>query len=143
MKNSLATPFLGERGRAACQQLGKRLARKSAERDDLIAAFGALFERTWRDLGLMVGAQGVSAVLQRAQRLTRLRHPLIELVKIDDHAVHLEGLHGCESTLAAIRDALTEVFVTSMEIMASLIGYDLVAPLVQGIEAELQSKGLI
>ena len=140
---SESTPFLGEKGRVVCEVLGQRLARKSDGRDEVVAAFAALFERTWRDLGLMVGAKGVSSVMQRARRLARGGQPAVELVKVNDRAVHLEALQGSELTPNAIRDGLTEVFVTTMEIMASLIGYDLVAPLVQGIEAELRMRGLI
>ena len=112
----------------------RRLGPDLGDRDQIITTFGGLFERTAHDLGLMIGPKGINAVLQRALRTVRPSQPLLVAVRVNDHGLHLEALEGTESDRAAIGEALGELFIATMEVTASLIGYDLVEPIICRIE---------
>jgi hypothetical protein len=120
--------------------IGRRLGRDPGDRGQIIAAFGGLFDRAARDLGLMIGPKGINAVLQRALHIARPRQPPLLMVGVNDDGLHLESLEGSESDCTAIADALAELFIITMEVMASLIGYDLVAPIIRRMENLTETK---
>ncbi len=128
------TPSLGKEGRIVCEQLVRRHLNEPGGREEVIAAFADLFDHTVYDFGLMIGPKGICAVLERALQAVRRDQPLLGLVRVSDHAVHLDRLQTADAEVAAITAALTDLFITAMDVIASLIGFDLVLPIMRRFE---------
>jgi hypothetical protein len=120
--------------RLALGVVGEEIAAE-ATRADLLAAFSDLSTIVWQSLSPLIGKRGVEAVLLRAARLAGERHPLLQLLVITPEGVTFTRLQDDESVeLALLHAALTDLFATTTDLLCSLIGIDLLRPMLARME---------
>jgi hypothetical protein len=104
-------------------------------RADLLALFSGLSSTIWQVLSPLIGNKGVSALMGRSLRLAAARHPFLRQVVITSEGIAFTSLQGDESlTSAVLYDGLLDLFCTAMDLLCSLIGIDLVQPMLENME---------
>lgn len=109
---------------------------------DALEGFVALFDRTWLAISPIIGAKGVRAIMARATKLTQARRPLLDLVDVSEEGVSLARLRAGEPpAVEVLRASMTDLFCTAMDVLCSLIGIDLVQPMLQSLERSPEGRG--
>lgn len=129
-------PFLGHEGVAEVQQLvtGWSTAHRAAAPDSPDPALGLeeLLEHLRREIARIIGEGGCAALLRSAVHRARVRAPILAAVHIQGADLDISALRSCRpGDLAA---GLAELSMCMLEVLASLIGLDLVEPLIQRVE---------
>ncbi len=136
-------PSLGSDGLAAVlkaiEESTELPARASA--DEVLARYSDLFERAFAQLSVMVGAGGAQAITQRAIRRASARLPALSRVAVSEAKILLDPIRGGSSDPEELQEAIEDLFVTTMDVLASLIGVDLLAVLLERMTSSATTGG--
>jgi len=96
--------------------------------------------RALQDLQELVGTSGAVAIAQRAMHLSRRRHPLVGQLELDEQALALllPAPEQPQPDAGQLREGLENMLVSTVEIAVSLLGEELVRPI---LERLLRSSG--
>lgn len=133
---SASFPSLGDDGLAAASAFLRDMRGPGPEREQDSAALATALQRTADELGVVIGRQGALLVLARAFAVARRDAPALDAVALDaDGSVRLAG------TPAAAREELersiARLFLTYLDLTSSLIGFDLVRPILRRVTESL------
>jgi len=128
-------------------EIGRQLTGRhlfvTATGEELRAASARLFCCWWQELELLIGPKGVEAVMRRALKVATARQPLLQSTTIDVGGPSWAPLNeppGGEAQ-AALCAAVGDLFLTSADVMCTLVGIDLVRPILQRLECALAERG--
>jgi len=131
------TGSLQPTARQIAHRLISRRGAKRAGDDSAARAAAAACDELYRELSRWVGPHGCEALFRRALAQARSDHPALEQIQLSGGSdPHLDGVaasakaHGDAATGAAIEAMLFAL----IELLARLIGYDMVTRLVAGGE---------
>ncbi len=132
-------PALGPDGVEALTALLERWI--PPEKDERqVRACQELLEQTAQELAYLLGPRGVEAVLERALNVVRAREPgLDHLVAISRDKIELSPRSAEER--CGMGRQFCSFYLTAMEITSSLIGFDLVEPVLRRVELRRQEQG--
>lgn len=124
-------PALGPEGLAAALDALERGTRlpEEASREEVLAAYSELFQRAFDNLATMVGSKGAQAITQRAIKVASVRSPALADVVASESRVMLDGGRVRTASPEQLRDAVDDLFLTTMDVLASLIGAELLSAL--------------
>jgi hypothetical protein len=125
-------------GAPSAQELTRRLVARAAgengSADSVALAVHAACERTYRELTRSLGQTGSQALLARAVAQSEVAHPLLKDIRIGRQAKpEVDSVRAAVQAHGAgpVAAALEAVLVTLLELLARLIGDDMVARLVE------------
>jgi 4-aminobutyrate aminotransferase-like enzyme len=106
-----------------------------AGKDTAAHAAAAACDEIYRELSRWVGPHGSEALFRRALAQARSEHPALEEIRVGGGSdPHLEGVaaSGDKHGDAATGEAIEAMLFALIELLARLIGYDMVTRLVAG-----------
>ncbi len=109
--------------------------------DQVLAAYSELFERTFAHLSLMVGAKGAQAIAQRGIKRARARQPSLGSAVVSETRVVLDGVRKQSSNAQEMQHAVEHLFLMTMDVLASLIGVDLLTTVLEKLTARQDEAG--
>ncbi len=134
-------PALGPDGIEALAALLERwIPREQDERQ--VRACQELLEKTAQELAYLLGPRGVEAVLVRALSVVRTRLPGVDhFVLISREKLELSPRSAEEG--CALSRQFCFFYLTAMDITSSLIGFDLVEPVLRRVELRREEQGAV
>lgn len=130
-------PSLGRDGLAAVTKAmreGTSLPSRASS-GEVLSVYTELFERTFAHLSMMVGAKGAQAIAQRAIKRARVRQPTLGAAAATESSVLLDGVHERSRNPQELQDAFEHLFLMTMDVLASLIGADLLTTVIDKLTA--------
>ncbi len=97
--------------------------------EQVLARWSALLERVNAHIVVVVGARGAEAIFRRAVKTASAAFPAVTAVRVQETGVVLEGLREQRLSAAEARRLLSHLLLSTMDVLASLVGVDLLAAL--------------
>lgn len=134
---------LDERSRQECQQLLAALLAREApggSTQELLNAFESLFGRLLAEFAQLIGARGAQGVLRRALHLVERHWPFISPLEVTESAGRFDILRRAdpEPDATELGSALSDLFIAAVDVLTSLIGYDLAEPIVRRMDRSVE-----
>ncbi len=126
-------PALGEDGLVAARRMIRQVARvaPSATLDETHARYVLLFDRAHASLVPLLGPLGTQAVVRRAIARATRRQPVLTNVVVTESRVMLDAVVSNGPATKELRAAADDLFCSTMDVVASLIGLDLLLPMLE------------
>ncbi len=109
--------------------------------DEVLAQYTELFELMFAQLSVLVGAKGAQAIAQRAIKRARAMQPALGRVALAEARVVLDGVRNQSSNAQELQRAVEHLFIMTMDVLASLIGEDLLITVLEKLTARGSDSG--